>query len=119
MPILHHVLGLPRHKVPTGVDEQHIFLRKKWYAEVLADQQGRESAAIDEEVRGEHLAGLRHQVRNVAALLRHDPNNVVDNMCDTELVDTVLLQKRPELTGIQVAAGFELQTFYLEAAQIT
>src|SRR5258708_8702354 len=41
-------------------------------------------------------------MRNVAALLGVDANDLVIEVIDTQLIDTVLAEKRPEFPGVQM-----------------
>src|ERR1700734_683429 len=69
---------------------------------MLADQERGKSAAVDVEIRGERLAGLRQHVRNVAGLGGLDSNDLVVYVPDTEFLDTVVTEKGSEFAGVQM-----------------
>ena len=69
---------------------------------MLPDQQGREAAAVDEQIARELTSGAGHQVRDIARRVGLDLRDLVVDMRDTELLDAVLLQKGHELAGIEV-----------------
>ncbi len=76
--------------------------RLEGHTEGLADEQGREAAAVDEQITSNRPGLSRHHALDVTGLALFDFGDVRQHMAHAELLRAVLGEVRRELARIQV-----------------